>query len=504
MRNLNRRQVLRGLGAVGAGAALGTPGWFRSRSARAQNVEPRFLIVLCGSGGANLIDSFLAIRASESANASSINAYPDDMVTAFDGSPLRAIDNPGSSLGALPIPYAANQSTFVRKHMNDIMVATHTGTSVNHAVAQKRSITGNEAWSGRTLQEIVALTHGEGLALPNVSMATGTNFIDRGTDDSLPDWAFGEPVASPAVWPLALHGTEGLKDVPRRTVVDLARTLRDDVLDPNAKFTRVFRNSPRLALWRRQRANQATLESADLVKKLLMVPDSAEFPLSEYGLQLSPDAARVRQMFPQLDSDKLQSQAALAFLLLKNRVSTTVTIGPSFNAELADGVEIGGGGGGFQVGDLINPPIAFDYSHQAHRATQAMMWSRLLNAADGLIDLLKAEELSDGVSMWDRTMIYVATEFGREKIRPNGAEEFGTSHHLNNGIVAISPMVRGNTVLGGVDPDTGLTYGFNPATGAPERGREMTEAEIFSGLLGVMGVDTSGTGLPSVPAMRRA
>ena len=501
---LDRRQLFRRLAVTGAGAALAGPALMNPRSARGQSrTDQRFLIVLCGSGGANLLDSFLAIRASESQNAGTINAYPDAMVTRFEDSPLRAIDNPGESLGAIPIPYAANQSEFVRKHKNDIMVATLTGTSVNHAIAQKRSVTGNEAWGGRTLQELAALSYGEGLSLPNVAMATGTSFIDRGTDATLPGWVYGEPVASPALWPLALHGTEGLKDAPSPAVVQLARRLRDERLDPSSKFGQVFRASPRLDLWRAQRAAQASLESADLVKKLLLLPDSPDFRLSEYGLQPSAAAAQIREKFPNLDQDALQSQAALAFLLLKHRVSTAITIGPSFNAELAEGIDLGSGSG-FQVGDLINPPIAFDYSHQAHRATQAMMWSRLLGAADGLIELLKTEEYADGQSLWDRTMIYIATDFGRDKIKPNGAEEFGTSHHLNNGIVAISPLVRGNTVLGGVNPDTGLTYGFDPMTGAPDPGREMAEAEIFSGLLGALGVDTSGAGLPPVPAMRRA
>ena len=501
---LSRRQLLKGLGAVGTGAAVGWPALTGSKMAYAQNGnDPRFLIVLCGSGGANLLDSFLAIRASESANATTINAYPDAMVTQFDNSSLRAIDNPGDSLGAIPIPYSANQSEFVRKHRADMMVATLTGTSVNHAVAQKRSITGNEAWSGRTLQEVVALTYGDGLSLPNVAMATGTSFIDRGTDDSLPNWAYGEPVASPALWPLALHGSQGIRNAPNGDVLALARRLRDQALDPKAKFGEVFKNSSRLQRWGQQRAGQARLEGADLIGKLLLIPDSPQFPLADYGLTVSPSAARLAEIFPNMEQDDLQSQAALAFLLLKHRVSTTVTIGPSFNAELAEGIDIGSGSG-FQAGDLINPPIAFDYSHQAHRATQAMMWSRLLRTADGLIDLLKAEEYGNGQSLWDRTMIYIATEFGREKIRPAGAEDFGTSHHLNNGIVVISPLVKGNTVLGGVDPDTGLTYGFDPLTGAPELGRYTTEPEIFSGLLTALGVDTSAAGLPTVTAMRRA
>lgn len=64
-------------------------------------------------------------------------------------------------------------------------------------------------------------------------------------------------------------------------------------------------------------------------------------------------------------------------------------------------------------------------------------------------------------------------------------------------------MAQGNTVLGGVDPHTGLTYGFDPMTGRPEPGRHMTEAEIFSGLLEIMGVNKSGSGLPPMPVVRR-
>jgi hypothetical protein len=65
-------------------------------------------------------------------------------------------------------------------------------------------------------------------------------------------------------------------------------------------------------------------------------------------------------------------------------------------------------------------------------------------------------------------------------------------------------MANGGQVLGGVDPDTTLTYGFDPATGRPEPGREMAEAEIFAGILQALGVSTAGTGLRDMRAMRRA
>ena len=69
--------------------------------------------------------------------------------------------------------------------------------------------------------------------------------------------------------------------------------------------------------------------------------------------------------------------------------------------------------------------------------------------------------------------------------------------------LVVSPLVNGGNVLGGVDPDTGMTYGFDPRTGEPERGRHTAEAEVFGGLLQALKVDTSGSGLPDMPSMRR-
>lgn len=499
-RTLDRRRFLKGLSLSAAGALTASSLGGKRALAQSQPQDPRFLIVLGGTGGASLIDSFLAIRESESQNAATINAYPDAAVQSIDGTPFRAIDRTGPAVGAIPAPFQSNQSAFVQKHASDMMVATMTGTSVNHAVAQKRALTGNEAWAGRTLQELVALQYGEGLALANVAMATGTSFIQPGTDRSLPTHCYPETVATPALWPLSLHGTRGL-DGPNPAFVNMANKVRDDKLDPESKFAQVFAENAKLKRWVRQRQAQAQLETQDLIQKLMLYPDSPEYPLTQYGLAESDSGPRVREAFPRFNEDPLEAQAALAFLLLKNRVSVSVSIGPSFNAALAEGA---GGDNGFELGDLINTPIAFDFSHQAHRDTQALMWTRVLSIADRLIDLLKSEEFSGGQSFWDRSLIYVATDFGRDKIRPANADAFGTSHHLNNGILAISPMVRGNTVLGGVDPNTGLTYGFNPQTGAPEPGREMTEPEIFSGLLGALGVETTGANLPSVPAMRRS
>lgn len=100
-------------------------------------------------------------------------------------------------------------------------------------------------------------------------------------------------------------------------------------------------------------------------------------------------------------------------------------------------------------------------------------------------------------------MIYVANDFGRSKQRPPGAEQLGTGHDLNDGALILSPLANGGRLLGGIDPNTGITYGFDPATGAPARGRQMTEAEIYAGTAQALGVSLDGVTLPDMRAMRR-
>lgn len=500
----HRRDVLRGMSLVGAGLAAGMLRPRQRAHARpypAADADRRFLIVLCASGGASIIDSVLAIRASESAHAGSINCFPDALVQGIAGSPFRAVDLHSSSLGGIPMPFSANQSSFVRKHHRDMMAVTWTRTSVNHGVGQRRAVTGNEAWLGRTLQEVNALAHGAGCLVPNAHLITGSGYTARGGDDSLPVTCYGEVIPDPALWPLALHGVQGIRHPVDPAMLARARALRDQRLEPGSHFTQAFGHSPALAHWRELRGpRQAEVEAAELIRKLMIYTD-AELPLSENGLAPSPDAALVRERFPGFAEDPLEAQAALAFLLIEHGVSVSVTLGPGFDAVIDEDADLSGG---LPPGVVKNPPIAFDFSHQGHRSTQAFMWDRLLRVADGLISLLKGREYAAGQSLWDRTLLYIASDFGRSKGRPANAEEFGTSHDLNNGVLLISPLVRGNSVLGGVDPDTGLTYGFDPRTGAPEPGRHMTEAEIYAGIVQALGIDTAGSGLPAMPAMRRA
>ncbi|TNE46474.1 MAG: twin-arginine translocation signal domain-containing protein [Deltaproteobacteria bacterium] len=512
-KGLSRRQFLAGLGAAGltaAGVGLASQwGNLSLQAAPGDAKDPRFLIVLSAAGGASIVDSFLAVRESESQRSSTLNTFPDQQVQTFGE--FRAVDTKMSDIGPIPAGFQANQSDFVKKYKDDMMVATVTGSSVTHQVGQRRSITGNEAWLGRTMQECVALQYGEGYTLPNVLLATGTSFIENGTDRSLPPHCLGELVANPAVWPLSLDGSKGVTSIDRELIQQM-RVLRNDQLDAKSRFLQAFGNSPALQRWRSVRGTpQRALENQDLISKLMLYPDSERFPLKQYGLQPTPEVQkqvqRVREVFPNFEKDPFEAQAALGFLLLKFRLSVTVTIGPRFDlvthgdGNLLDKLR---GGGALPEGSIVNTPIAFDFSHNANRATQALMWHRLLKVADGLITLLKGEEYGGGQSFWDRSMIYFATDFGRSKKRPANASDFGTGHHLNNGVVILSPLANGGRVLGGVDPNTALTYGFNPQTGEPDKGAHMTEAHIYAGVLQALGVDTSGSGLPDMRAMRKA
>jgi len=494
----SRRDFIRGLAAF-TGASAGASSLLSNRALAASAADPRFLIVFTASGGGSIIDGPLAIRASESATPDTINCFPDAAVTGWDGSPFRAVKLSGDDIGPIPSGFETDPAEILGRRRQDLMVATWNRTSVNHQIGQRRAVTGNEAWRGRTLQELVAWQYGQEAAIPNVHLLAGLGYSEPGTDDTIPRYARGQIVANPATWPLSLDGSRGQPYALSPEVLAAVRRHRNRVFEPATRFQQIMKDAPRLVQWQDLRGTpQERIEGMDLITRLMVKSDGPDFPLSDFGLSESPAAQAVRTVFPNTELDPLEAQAALAFLLLKYRVSVSVTLGPSFDFVYDDSQAF------LADNTVINPPLAFDASHQGHRSGQAVVWARIYRVIDGLIALLQAEDFGDGTSMWDRTMIYVASDFGREKKRPSGAQDWGTGHHINNGIQVFSPLVPGNTLLGGVDGNTGLTHGFDVQSGAPEPGRNNTEPEIFSGLLGALGVDTSGSGLPDVPAMRRA
>jgi hypothetical protein len=275
------------------------------------------------------------------------------------------------------------------------------------------------------------------------------------------------------------------------------------VFEPATRFDQVLGEAPRLVEWKDLRGTpQQRIEGADLITKL-MVAETTGRSLDAFGLEPSPALEPIRAVFPRLGPPTRSTPRPRWRSCCSSTASAvSVTLGANFGFVYESGAEPSEYG--LPLNSVLNPPLAFDFSHQGHRSGQAVVWNRLYSVIDGLITLLEREDFGDGTSFWDRTMIYVATEFGREKTRPENAADWGTGHHLDNGALTFSPLVRGDTLLGGVDPDTGLTYGFDPVTGAPEPGRKMSERDVFSGLVGALALDTAGSGLPDVPAVRRA
>lgn len=462
MKSSTRRTFLTGMGSlVGglAGSRLVGPG-----TASADAANPRYLFVLTAFGGASIVDSFLPVAASESAKPGELTTFSDDLLDTVGG--LRCVrplvEEAASDPRQPPVRYA--QKSFLDRHGADVAVVTMNHSSVSHPTAQARSLTGGgTADRGRTILETVAEAHGRGLPLPVVNMSS-RGFSLAGTDSALAAELRQVAVADPRSFPLGTHGSQGIVRPLDLELLERARVVRGKVEEVSL-FSARHKNTHSLQRWASLRERAAAVEEADLVSKLLLT----DLP----GLPASPDLALIRESLPSVDYDIMQAEAALAFLLVKNRVSCSVSFGSLSLAtrELVDGV----------VTPSVYPPEGFDAAHTSHRVAQSSCWSRVLAAADGLIRLLKTTEdpSRPETSMWDHSLVYFPTDFGRERTRPLDRLAFGTGHHLNNGVLLVSPLIKGNRVYGGVDPDTLLTYGFDRETGEPDKGSVMVEEDLF-------------------------
>ncbi len=499
---VSRRRLLRNLGlaAGGIGAASLTPGFVRRASAAGDG--PCYLIVLGCFGGASMLDSFMPVDGGDALTHPNRGTVVSYSTTQPDGSNIRCVDRPAFR-------------TFLERHGEHTVAMSTQSSSVNHFVAQTRSVNGRDVFAGRTLAEAVAAVHGEDLTLPNVNMGRG-GYSEPGADRALDPRFRAEIVTNPVIFPLSTSGHAGIAPLGDRPIQDpttraamvaRARALRDGTLESVSPFGRTFASSARRrdVLWNRTRIEPA-IEGAELMRELLYVPDLGSlFPQSEYGLTPSDESQRVIDALPGsfpantsgTAEDRLQAQAALAYLLLRTGTSCAVTLTEP-------------GTDGF---------LAFDQSHQSHRTAQRVHWNRVLDTADRLIGLLASAEYvgpdgPDGSSLWDRTMIVFATEFGRDKWDTGGG--FGTGHHLNNGLLAVSPLLRGNQSLGTADPDNGFLTGFDRETGAPTPYDDVApgedplfnhpnlppaEEEVYGSLLAALGVDFPGR--RTIPALLR-
>mgnify|MGYP000949313554 CR=1 FL=1 len=464
---LTRRAAMKSTALATAAVGLSP---LLARQARASAEDAKLLFIVAAGGGASLLDSFLPVLSTEGSGGNTFTAAQIDQPA---GSNLRCVKPMENSIqGAIALGNNFPQSTFLSKHKADVAVLTSEVTSVNHLVAAKRAMTGNDVNRGRTLGEAMALRHGDGMLLPNVNMS-GAGYLEAGKD-AVPDWTRAEPVSDPLLFPFSTHGSRGIAGAPSSSAIARARETRKS-LEEVSPFAHTFANAPLLQRFvaRRDTITQ-DMEAASLITKLMML-QSGQANLSAYDLETSPLGQTILQKLPNVAVDPFEAQAALAFLLTRFGVSCTVTLGPS-NSPVFESTE-----------RIINAPIAFDWSHNDHRGGQNAMWSRILKVMDALIDLLKATDHLGNAGlgkMWDRSLIYVATEFGRDKVSSGGS-----GHHLNNGNVLVSPLIKGNRVYGGVNPNTCLTYGFDPTTGDPLTGEVMREQHIYSAIAHAMDID---------------
>jgi hypothetical protein len=481
MKTIGRRQLLLGLsGALGTtalGSSLTRAG---DRTPRHADADRKLLFVLCATGGASIVDSFLPVSRSEvgdDALADTLDVYEDTQIITPAGSNLRCpgyIESAGLLAGAYESGFPLD--TFLAKHFASMTVLTQECSSVNHNVGQQRSVTGGGINTGRTIMEAMAMRHGTDLILPNCNMAND-GYIQPGADPSIPPNARAEVIASPLGFAAAMDGSRGLLDVPNRNLIEHARGVRAE-LDDASVFGRTFADSPRRQRFLANRRDVLPrIEEADLTNRLTLLPPEMLDP--KYGISSSPLLPALNERFPQMLIDPWEAQAALSILLSYYGLSCANTIGlrhePTFGND-----------------KLITTPIAFDFAHTDHRVAQYLMWGHVLKVLDGMIELLRELDYLGDPSlgkMWDRSLIYVATDFGRDKTRPAAAESWGTGHALNNGTLIVSPLLKANRVFGGIDPLTCLTYGFDGKTGEPDPARPVSEGHIYSAIAHALDIE---------------
>ncbi len=458
---IDRRQLIKAGGAGALGAAAFSGSMLEAQTAAG---EKKYIFNICAFGGANIIDSFLA-------QATGPAAYNN--LVQPNGSAFKTVPPLQNSIqGAIPLGNGYDQAVFVQKHGADMMVMTCEVSSVNHIIAAKRAMTGDNINGGRTIAEAVAMAFGKSCPLPNLMLAGG-GYALHGDDETVPESARAQAVTDPLMFAFATHGFKGMTNALNSGDMVAARQLRKQ-LESVSRFQSQFTGSKVLDAYQvnRERIVDA-LEKGDMVTKLMML-DPATSNLAQYGFTMSADINLVRAKFPNMATDPFESRLALGFLAAKNGLSNAISVGPS-NSPL------------ITAAGSPNAPIAFDWSHVDHRGAQNSMWSYILKGMDALIDLLKSTDVDGDPAkgkMWDRSLIYIATEFGRDKVATGGS-----GHHLNNGVVVISPMVKGNNIFGGVDAATGLTYGFDPVTGIPMSNLQMKEKHHYSAIAHAMGIN---------------
>lgn len=432
--------------------------------AQGAQTKPKFVFVVAAGGGANILDSFLS-------QTTGPNGFSAKDLKRINGSAFSGVNALKNEIqGVIPLGNGYDQGTFIQKHGSDAIVITNEVSSVTHSVASVRAITGDNVNAGRTITEAVALQYGGGSIIPNLNMA-GEGYAANGIDKSIPAAARAEIVSDPALFALATHGFKGVDGAMSATEMDQARQLRMN-LEKASRFGKKYGDAKLYGNYLHNReVIMRSMEKGDIVSKLSL-PSGQKLSFA-----LNGDATKLAEKLPKMSFDPLQSQVALAFLAAKSGFSNAITISTAPSPIFRDG-------------RTDNAPIGFDWSHLDHRGGQNAMWSYILSNVDVLIELLKDQDVDGDPSkgkMWDHSLIYIATEFGRDRTKGGGS-----GHHLNNGNILISPMFKGNAVYGGVDAQTNLTFGFDPVTGQADPNTKMKEKHVYSAICHALGIDFDG------------
>ena len=151
----SRRSALK----LGSASFATLASWQWSQTIKAQeNDNKKFIFVIAAAGGASIVDSFLA-------QSSGPNGFNN--LIQINNSPLVAVPPLNNSIqGAIPLGNGYAQETFLNKHASDTAVMTCEVSSVNHLIAAKRAMTGDNAFGGKTITEAVAEAFGSSCVIP--------------------------------------------------------------------------------------------------------------------------------------------------------------------------------------------------------------------------------------------------------------------------------------------------------------------------------------------------
>ena len=311
------------LGTIGALGATSVPGRILAAPKRTLRADGKLLFVITATGGGSIMDAFLpALR--EAGTPATLNAFSEGELDQGPGD-LRAPKDIDYRVGG-PVGPRYSLIEFLRRHGSDTAVVTQQLTSVNHLVAAERSLTGNNANATRTITEAVAERYGQSQLFSNLSMAIA-GYSAEGRDQTLLPFAKSVGVGDASLFSFSTHGQKGIKDAPDAALIARARAIRERV-EGLSPFSRQFNSSALVQRYLADRRGMSGIESADLIKKLMLIDEvRTGVPLSAYGLESSDEIEALRTAFPGIDYDAFHAQAALGFLLAKYGFSTSVTLG---------------------------------------------------------------------------------------------------------------------------------------------------------------------------------